>query len=116
MVLHDIAKRSDLFVKASAAADTEIFCHRDLDASYIVAVPDRFEKGVGKTEIQQILNRLFAQKMVNTKDIIFREDFVQNGIQLFRRFEVATEGLFHDYPGAGRASPCSQPLYDHGEH
>ncbi len=47
--------------------------HGDLDVIDIVAVPQRLENRVGKTEDEDILDGLFAQVVVDAVDLILIE-------------------------------------------
>ena len=57
--MNDISNDAGFVIKLSTALDSEILGHRDLHVLYVVAVEDRFQKGVGKPEVQNILDRLF---------------------------------------------------------
>jgi hypothetical protein len=41
--------------------------HRDLYAPEVSPVPNRFEQGITEARIENILHRLFAQEVVDTK-------------------------------------------------
>ena len=96
MVLHHVADRSGLIVKSTAALNAEILRHRDLHALDVVAVPKRLQKSVGKAEEQHVVDRPFAEIMIDAKDVSFVEDAQQNPVQFLRGCEVVPEGLFHD--------------------
>jgi hypothetical protein len=34
----------------------------------VVAIPDRFEKRIGETEIEDVLHRFFAEVVIDTED------------------------------------------------
>ena len=63
-----------------------------------VAIPDRFEQAIGKTARENILRRLFAEKMIDAKNLRFGEHFMQLRIQRHRTVFVGAERLFHDHP------------------
>ncbi len=65
MVLHDVTDRAHFFIETPAALDAELLCHGDLYAFDMFAVPDRLEKRIRETEIEQILNRFLAKVMVD---------------------------------------------------
>ncbi len=112
MVLHDVADRADLLVKAAAALHAEILGHGDLHAVDEIAVPDRLEERVGKAEIKQVLHRLLAQIVVDAEHRGLGKHFVQRAVERLRRGKVAAEGLFDDDPrvlGAARRSPDPAP-------
>ena len=82
MVLHDVADGAGLFVKSPAPLDAKILGHRDLNAVDEIAVPDRFQKRIGKPEEQQVLHRLLAQKVVDPEDGFLVEIGQQDAIEL----------------------------------
>ena len=61
VVLYDVANCSDLFIKPPSAFDAKILRQGDLHARDVVAVPDRFKKGVRKAEVEQILDGFLCQ-------------------------------------------------------
>ena len=63
-----------------------------------MAVPEWLEKGVGKTQGQNILNRFFAKIMVDSEDLVFVEHARQLMIQFPRCVEAATEWFLDDDP------------------
>src|SRR6202021_3562676 len=95
---------ADLLVEGAPAFHAELLSHGDVYVLDIVAIPNGLEKGVGETEIQEILHRLFAQIMVDSKDGGFREHLVERAIERLRRCEIAAGRLFDDAPGVVRAS------------
>ena len=115
MVLHDVSDRADLFVEASATLDAERLSHRHLDASNVLAVPDRLEKRIGKTEIQEVLNRFLAQEMVDAVDRRFVKIARQHLIQRLGAGQVAAERLLDDDPRPARAARNAQLLDHHRE-
>src|SRR6266700_7736870 len=96
MVLHHVANGAGLVVKTSAALYAEVLCHSDFYALDVVAIPKSFDKSVGETEGQQVVNRSLAKVVVNAKDIGLIERPKQNLVQLLRRREIVPEGFFDD--------------------
>ncbi len=70
MVLHDVAERARAVVKIAATLDTEVFRHRDLHAFDELPIPQRLEKRIGKAEKEQVLHRVFAQVVVDAKNVL----------------------------------------------
>src|SRR3569833_3312651 len=105
MVLDDIAQAAGAFVKCAAAAHPEILAQRDLDAGDIVAIPDRFEKRIGETEIEDVHDRLFPEKMIDAENVVFAEHRQRDAIELARRDKVASERFFDDDAPALAAAP-----------
>src|SRR5206468_1447989 len=81
MVLHDVANRPDFFIKAAATLHTEALGHRDLHTGDIVAIPDRFKKGVGETEIKQVLNGFLSEKVIDSTDGRLWKELMQGAVQ-----------------------------------
>src|SRR6266700_8015719 len=102
MVLHHVANGAGLVVKPSAALYAAVLCHSDFYALDVVAIPKSFDKSVGETEGQQVVNRSLAKIVVNAKDIGLIERPKQNLVQLLRRREIVPEGFFDDDARASR--------------
>jgi hypothetical protein len=116
MVLDDITERAGFFIKASSTGYAKLFCHRDLDAFHVPPIPNRLEEGIGKAKIQEVLNRFFAQVMVNPKDGRLVEDLVQGPIQGFRGSEIPPKWFF-DHDTAPLCTACAaQSFNDDGKH
>ena len=71
MVLHDVSHHSGLFIKFPPVLYAQIFGHGYLYVVHIAAVPEVFKYGVRKTEKEDVLDRLFAEIMVDTEYLIF---------------------------------------------
>ena len=82
----------------------------------MVAVPDRFEKGVGKTEIQNVLHRFLAKIVVDAEDSGFRQRLVQDCVERTRRFKIPSKGLFHHHACVLHATGRLQSAHHHGKH
>src|SRR5437016_14121584 len=102
MVLHDVANRSDFFIKAPAALHTEALGHRDLHTRDIVAVPDGFEKGVGEPEIQKILYGFLSEQMIDSANGRLRKELMQHAVQRLRRSEIPAQRFCDDDLGVIR--------------
>src|SRR5688572_32333784 len=68
MILHYVTDRSQLLIQTAAAFDTEGLRHGELHAPDVLAIPKRLEEGVGKTEVEQVLHRLLAEKMIDAEN------------------------------------------------
>jgi hypothetical protein len=93
MVLHDVTHRADGVVESPAILDSEVLGHRDLDRLDVLAVPDRLEQGVREAEVDDVLHRLLAEKVVDAEEALLGEDRGQPGST---RGGVGAEWLFHD--------------------
>src|SRR5438093_1581709 len=96
MILEDVTNGADFLVEAAPPPHVERFWHRDLHAVDVVAVPDRFQKRVGKPEIEEVLYGLLAEKVIDAINRRLRKRLVNGRIEGLRRREVTTERFFHD--------------------
>src|SRR5436305_47788 len=111
MVLYDIADCPGLFIEFSPAGHAEVLSHSDLHALDVVPVPDRFEKRVGKAEVENVLDRLFAKVMVDAKDGRFGKNGVQDLIQRPGRGKVTAERLLDNHAGIAGNACVSESLH-----
>ena len=82
---HHVAIRARGFVERRALAEAQRLRHVDLHVIDEVAIPDRLEQSVGETEREDVLRGLLAEEMIDAKDLLFGEHFVQLGVELRRR-------------------------------
>src|SRR4030095_10642804 len=104
MILEDIANGTDFLVEAASTTHAERFRHRDLHITDVVAGPDRLQKFVRESKVEQVLHRFLAEEMIDTKDSGLRKRFVNGRIEGLRGREVTTERFLHD-----DASLCGAP-------
>ena len=88
------------FVETGPPAKAQGLGHVDLNMVDEVSIPDRLEEAIGETKGQDVLSRLLAQEMIDTKNLLFGEDFMQLGVQPDRAFKVGAERLLHYDPRA----------------
>ena len=74
MIRDHVPQRAGRVVIAAAKLDAELFGHGDLHMIDIVAVPDRLKNAVAEAEYQNILDRFFAEVMVDAVDLAFLQD------------------------------------------
>src|SRR5579872_1585303 len=98
MVRHHVTERAGGIVKAATMTDADLFIDRDLYVVDMVAIPDRFEHAVGKAQHQDVLNRLFAEVMVDPVNLVFGGDLEQIGVQRLGGVKIGAERLFDDKP------------------
>ena len=67
MILHHVAERSCVVVIVPTMFDPHFFSDGDGHILHIAPVPERLEEWVGKSECQNVLDRLLAQIMVNSR-------------------------------------------------
>ena len=68
VVLHHVAQTAGALIKRTAALHAELLGQRDLHAGDMVAVPDRFQERIGKTEIEDVHDRFLAEEVIDAKD------------------------------------------------
>ena len=107
MILEDVPNGADALVETAAAAHAKCFRHGDLRALDVLGIPDRLQKRVGEPEIQKVLDRLFAEEMIDAVDGRLRKRLVDGRVESLGRREVTTEWFFHDHTGLrGTTRPC----------
>src|ERR1041385_6038300 len=62
----------------------------------VTRIPERLENRVRESQHQNVLRRLFAEKMVDAVGLTLVERVVDNAIQLARRGEIGAERFFDD--------------------
>ena len=102
MVLHHVAQRAGFFVVAGSGPDAFRFAHRDLHMIDVFVVPDRLEDAVGEPDDHQILNRLFAQIVIDPEDLRFIEDAARDFVDGLRGGQITPDRFFDDNAGIGR--------------
>src|SRR6266851_9905626 len=93
MVLHHIAQRARLFIITAALTHTEDFADRDLDVVNQIPIPKPFKYRIGEAEHQDVLHRLFAEVMVDAKNLFRMRVTRQLRIELAGRLQIVTKGL-----------------------
>ncbi len=93
---HHVAVGAGLLVERRALSDAKSLRHVDLHMVDEIAVPDRLEQAVAKTEGQNVLRRLLAEEVVDAEDLILWKNLVQAPVERDGAFEIDAERLFHD--------------------
>ena len=73
MILHHVAYRPGAVVIAGACANAFGLHRGDLHVINIVAIPDGFKARIGKAEDQHVLDRLFAQVVIDTVELLLAD-------------------------------------------
>src|SRR6266849_760575 len=115
MILEHVPNGTDFLVEAATSADTELLCHRDLHTCHVIPVPQRFQEGVCEPEVEEILNRLLAEKMVDAVDRRLGKGLMKRAVQFLRRCEVTAKWLFDDESRIRGTSRPSQSSRDSAE-
>src|SRR5215469_10656023 len=101
MVWDHVAQRARGFVVAAAQLDSQFLGNGDLHVIDVAAIPHRLENSVREAEGEKILNRFFAEVMIDAIGLRFLKDLTYGMIQSDRGSQVAPKGLFDN-----RAAPC----------
>ena len=96
MVLHHIAHRARLIIIPPAPTDTHGFGNGDLNVINELRIPQWFKQHIAKPHSDQVLNRFFAQIVINTINLIFAEMFGQGRVQRTRGFQILAKGFFNN--------------------
>ena len=97
VVLHHIAQGAGDVVKLAALFHAQLFGNGQLHAFHIFVVPQRLKHHVGKAQRQQVLQRFFAQIMVDAVDLVFLIECAHGGIDFLRRFQVGAQRFFQHH-------------------
>ncbi len=98
MVRHHVPQRPGSFVEPAATLDTHSFGRRDLHVVDMVAVPERLEDAVRKSQHQNVLDRFLAEEMIDPIDLVFGQHLEDLRVECLRRCEVVPERFFDDHP------------------
>ena len=82
MVLHHVAHGADAVIEGPAGTNALLLGHGDLDVVDQITIPDWFPDRVGKAEVEQILDCLFAEVVIDTEEVGFVEAGVKVGDEL----------------------------------
>ena len=88
MIGDHVAEGTRLFVKRSAILHSQCFSGSDLDVVDVIAVPDRLEHRVAKAEHHDVLNRFFAEIMVDAINRIFGKDMRHDVVQFLGALQI----------------------------
>ena len=102
MVLDHVSCGADAVVVAGAAADADVFGHRDLHVIHIIGVPDRLVHGVGKAQSQQVLHGFLAEVVIDAEHGVRVEYFGDHAVEFLGAGQVMTERLLDNH-----AAPCT---------
>src|SRR6266436_361247 len=115
MILNHVADSARSIVESAPALNSKVFCHGDLHAFDMLAIPKRLQERVGKTEEEQVVHRPLSKVMVDAEDCLLVEGAEQNPVEVLRRGEVPAEWLFDDNASAIVAARLRQLFDDQAE-
>ena len=108
---HHVPEGAGGVVELTASLDGVFFGHVDLDVVDVVTVPDRLEQSVGETQGEDVLDRLFAEEVVDPEYLFLVEDLVDLAVENLCGLEVGAEGLLHDDSRAFNQVRLAQHLH-----
>jgi len=98
MVGHHVAQRTGVIEVAAASFHSHRFRHRNLHVIDVAAIPYRLEDSIGKAKRHDVLDRLFAQVVIDAVDLGFFGYFQELLVERLRRFQVVAEGFLDHHP------------------
>ena len=102
MVRHHIPQRAGTLVKLAALLDADGLRNGDLNMIDVIAPPQRLEDAVREAQDHNVLDRFFAEEMIDPVDLVFGKNLQNSLVQLLGRGEIVPEGLLDDDP-----PPCA---------
>lgn len=89
--------RTGVVVVSAAMFNADLLGNRDRDVIDETLIPNRLEQRIRESKRENVLNRLFAEIVVDAKNLRLVKAASQSAIQLPRRFQVVADRLFnHD--------------------
>jgi hypothetical protein len=98
VVLDHVAHDPGAIIIAGTGANAFGLCDGDLHVINIVAVPDGLKARIGKAEDQHILDRLFAQVMIDPVELLFAHHREELAVQGPRGGGIIPKGFFENNP------------------
>src|SRR5258708_37439574 len=97
MILQYVANCARLFVEWPPALDAYTLGGSNFNVINVIPVPNRPEDAVAETKDQDVLYRVLTQIVIDTEDLVLREDRINIVVQLARRFDVGAEGVLNNH-------------------
>lgn len=73
VVLDHVAQGAGTVIISGSVFDADGFGRGDLHMVDVAPIPQRLKHGVGETEDEDVLHRLFAQVVIDAEDLVLRE-------------------------------------------
>src|SRR4030095_8164037 len=115
MILDHVADGAGLIIERPPALNPKVFCHGDLYALDLIAIPKRLQQRVLEAEEHHVMHWSFSQIMIDAEDVLFVESAEQNLVKRLRRGKVVAERLFDDDAGAVGTIRFGQLFHDEAE-
>ena len=96
MVLHHVTQLTHAVVISPTALNAHLFRNRDLNVINATLIPLGIDKPIGKSQHQEVLDRLFAKVVIDSVDILLFEESRQCFIDLTRGIKALTNWFFKD--------------------
>src|SRR3989344_4580921 len=96
MILTYVPKHSHSIKKLTPCPNSIFFRKRNLDMIYIIIIPNRFKNSVCKPKRKYILQGLFSQVMIDSKNLPFLKNFRKFFIQSNRGFQIFPKRFFYN--------------------
>ena len=96
VVLEHVTESTSGLIEGTATFNADGLGAGDLDAFDVFVVPEGLKDAVAEAEDRDVLHGLFAEVVVDAKDLVFLENGVDVGVELNGRGEVGAERLFDD--------------------
>ena len=98
MVLHHVAQSAgSVIITAATAFHAEVFGAGDLDVADVLAVPERFEDGVGETQHHQVLRGFLAEIVVDPIGVPLFKRGVDDFVEMPGGGEIGAERFLDDH-------------------
>src|SRR5260221_5141899 len=97
MILQYVANCARLFVEWPPALDAYTLGGSNFNVINVIPVPNGLEDAVAETKDQDVLYRVLTQIVIDTEDLVLREDRINIVVQLARRFEVGAERFLNNH-------------------
>src|SRR5262249_46387570 len=92
MVLNDVAQRSGrVVIGAASAFHTNALGYCDANVVDMCAVKDRLEDRIAEPKCKDVLNRLFAEIVIDAENLIFMKKPFDGAVQLTRARQVVSK-------------------------
>src|SRR5918992_1897942 len=98
MILDKVLESTSVVEIAGPALQRQGLLPEDLDAFYMVAVPEWLEDTVGEAQANDRGERLQGEEVVYAEDGLLGKELVQEPVKRLGRFEVDPEGLLDGDP------------------
>mmetsp|Transcript_4173 Transcript_4173/g.15289 ORF Transcript_4173/g.15289 Transcript_4173/m.15289 type:complete len:394 (-) Transcript_4173:383-1564(-) len=97
VILHDIANDAVMVKVSTSALGAKIFAKVDLHVTDVVAIPQRLEHDVGKSQHGEIFNQLLSEVVIDTIRLLFAQLLRQSRSEFTRGRQISPEWLLDNH-------------------